>query len=85
MEILARGVRTLASTLDGVEAAHDASALNLDVRRRMGEPAVVVWTGAFVPRELATDLERQPTRVLDRPEDHAVLRRRIDNRHDNRE
>jgi len=51
--------------LDGVEAAHDAPVLHLHVRWRVSEAALVVGPCALVPRELAADVECQPTRVLD--------------------
>ena len=51
--------------LDGVETAHDAPVLDLDVRRRVSEAALVVRPRALVAREFAADVERQPARVLD--------------------
>ncbi len=52
------------SYLNTVVARGDASVLNLDVFRRVGELALVVGAGTFVSLELATDLELQPARVL---------------------
>ena len=51
--------------LDGVEAAHDAPVLHLDVRRRVSEATLIVGPRALVARELAAHVQRQPSRVLD--------------------
>jgi GH24 family phage-related lysozyme (muramidase) len=60
VQILARRVSALAATLDRVETADNASILDLDVRRRVSEAALVVRSRASASNVLATDLERQP-------------------------
>lgn len=61
VEVLARWLLSVAAPLNGVIASSDASILDLDVGRRMGELAFGVWAGTLVPLELATHLELKPT------------------------
>jgi len=65
MQVLARRISPLTLSLDGVEAAHDASVLDLDVGWRVGEAALVIRSCALVTRELTAYIECQPARVLD--------------------
>jgi len=64
VQVFTRRVLALALPLDGVKAGGDASVLDLDLRRRMGELALVLRATAFVPLELATNFQSQPARVL---------------------
>jgi len=57
-------IDSVKTNLDGVEAAHYASVLNLDVRRGVRESALVLGARALTARELSAHIKGQPVRVL---------------------
>lgn len=64
VEILARGLLSIASSLDRVVASRDATILYLDVGWRMGELALRVGPRALVALKLPANLELKPAGIL---------------------